>query len=146
MAGWRDIDTNSHMGNTAYLDKAVDVRMMYFADCGFPMSEFVRLRLGPVVMRDEVDYYREFRLLDEMTVSFGLAGLSPDGSRMMLRNDILRDGKLAARVTTTAGWLDLANRKLVCPPAKVLQAMRNLGRSEDYKDLPNISSAQPATE
>jgi len=145
MAGWRDIDTNSHMGNTAYLDKAVDVRMMYFADCGFPMSEFVRLRLGPVVMRDEVDYYREFRLLDEMTVSFGLAGLSPDGSRMMLRNDIFRDGKLAARVTTTAGWLDLANRKLVCPPAKVLQAMRNLGRSEDYKDLPNISSAQPAT-
>ena len=146
MAGWRDIDTNSHMGNTAYLDKAVDARMMYFVDCGFPMSEFVRLRLGPVVMRDEVEYYREVHLLDEITVTFGLAGLSPDGSRMMLRNDIFRDGKLAARVTTTAGWLDLANRKLVCPPAKILEAMRSLGHSEDYKDLPNISSALPATE
>jgi len=39
-AGWRDLDANAHMGNTAYLDKSVDVRMMYFADHGFPMSEF----------------------------------------------------------------------------------------------------------
>lgn len=75
-AGWGDMDFNSHMRNTAYLDKSGDVRMMFFAEHGFPMSEFMRLRIGPVVMKDEVEYFKEVGLLEEMTVSLALAGLS----------------------------------------------------------------------
>ena len=37
LAGWGDMDFNSHMRNTAFLDKAADVRMMFFAENGFPM-------------------------------------------------------------------------------------------------------------
>jgi acyl-CoA thioester hydrolase len=36
MAGWADMDPNAHMRNTAYLDKAVDARMLFFAKMGFP--------------------------------------------------------------------------------------------------------------
>lgn len=46
---WGDMGFNAPMLNTAYLDTAVDVRLMYFAGNGFPSSEFGRLRLGPVV-------------------------------------------------------------------------------------------------
>jgi len=53
-AGWGDVDFNAHMRNTAYLDKSADVRMMFFSENGFSMAEFVRLRIGPVVMKDEV--------------------------------------------------------------------------------------------
>ena len=60
---------------------------------------------------------------------------------MMLRNAFFREGKLSARVTTTAGWFDLNLRKLVCPPPRLLQALRELGRSEDFKALPNSASA-----
>jgi acyl-CoA thioester hydrolase len=134
-AGWGDMDSNSHMRNTAYLDKSVDVRMMYFAQCGFPMSEFLRLRFGPVVMKDEVEYFREFHLLDSMTVTFTLAGLSADGSRMKLRNEFLREGKRAALVTSTAGWLDLGTRKLIRPPPALLEALNALERSEDFVTL-----------
>jgi len=137
IAGWGDMDFNSHMRNTAFLDKSADVRMMYFADCGFPMSEFMRLRLGPVVMKDEVEYFRECHLLDELRVSISLAGLSEDGSRMMIRNDFVRGAVPAARVTSTAGWFDLSQRKLVCPPDKLLQALRDLEQSEDFKVLPS---------
>ena len=49
-AGWSDMDFNSHMKNTAYLDKAADIRQMYLGEHGFPMEEFLRLRVGPVVM------------------------------------------------------------------------------------------------
>ena len=28
-AGWGDMDFNSHMRNTAYLDKSADIRMMF---------------------------------------------------------------------------------------------------------------------
>jgi acyl-CoA thioester hydrolase len=103
VAGWADMDFNAHMRNTAYLDKSADVRMMYFAAHGFPRSGFARLQLGPVVMRDQIDYFRECRLLDQITVTLALAGLSEDASRMMLRNEFFRDGVLCARVTSTAG-------------------------------------------
>lgn len=139
IAGWGDMDFNSHMRNTAYLDKSADVRMMYFADSGFPMAEFMRLKLGPVVMKDEVEYFREFHLLDEVRISMMLAGLSEDGSRMILRNDFYRKDTLAARVTSTAGWLDLANRKLVCPPAELLHSLSAIAHSNDFQTLPNRS-------
>ena len=141
IAGWGDMDFNAHMRNTAYLDKSADVRLMYFAECGFAQSEFMALRLGPVVMKDEVEYIREVHLLDPVQVTLSLSGLSDDGSRMMLRNAFYRQGKPSARVTTTAGWFDLNQRKLVCPPLRLLQALRELGRSEDFRVLPSSAGA-----
>lgn len=136
MAGWGDMDFNAHMRNTAYLDKAADVRMLYFASQGFATAEFMRLGLGPVIMKDEIEYFREFLLLESVDVSMSLAGLAADGSRMTLRNEFFRSGKLAARVTTTAGWLDLKQRRLVCPPPALLAALRALAQSADFQVLP----------
>jgi acyl-CoA thioester hydrolase len=136
-AGWGDMDFNAHMGNTAYLDKAADVRMMFFSEHGFPMSEFVRLRLGPVIQKDEIEYFREVNLLDELTITYENAGLSEDGSRFIIRNEFFRpDGKLVARVTSTGGWLDLSARKLVAAPAGLLSAMRELTQTSDFQALP----------
>lgn len=137
-AGWGDMDFNAHMKNTAFLDKSADVRMMFFAEHGFPAAEFSRLRLGPAVMKDEVEYRKEVGLLQEMTVTLALAGHAGDGSRFVLRNEILRaDGALCARVSTTGGWLDLASRKLVAPPAALLAAMNSLPRTSDFAVLPS---------
>lgn len=136
-AGWGDMDINSHMGNTAYLDKAADVRIMFFSEHGFPVSEFARLRIGPVVQKDEIEYFREVNLLDEITVTFESAGLSEDGSRFIVCNEFFRaDGKLIARVTSTGGWLDLAARKLVAAPAGLLNALRELPQTSDFQTLP----------
>ena len=136
-AGWGDMDFNSHMGNTAYLDKAADIRMMFFSEHGFPVSEFARLRLGPVIQKDEIEYFREVNLLDELTITFESAGLSADGSRFIIRNEFFRaDGKLIARVTSTGGWLDLSIRKLVVPPTALLEAMQELHRTDDFQELP----------
>jgi len=136
VAGWGDMDYNAHMRNTAYLDKSADVRMMYFADCGFPMAEFARLQLGPVVRKDVVEYFREINLLDEIEVTIEMAGLSADASRMLLRNEFYRKGTLAARVTSTAGWFDLKNRKLICPPPNLAQPLRDMSRTADFVELP----------
>jgi acyl-CoA thioester hydrolase len=133
---WAHLDANGHMANTAYLDVAVDVRMMYFASKGFAVSEFARLRIGPVVRRDEVDYYRELHLLQPIRVSFALAGISDDASRFRIRNEIHRDdGQLAARVTSLGGWFDLDARKLVAPPEPLAHALRALDQTEDFEKL-----------
>jgi acyl-CoA thioester hydrolase len=116
-AGWSDMDFNSHMRNTAYLDKSADVRQMFLMEHGFPVEEFVRLKIGPVVMKDEVEYFREVGLQQQITVTYMLAGQADDGSRFLLRHEIFRpDGKLSARVSSAGGWLDLNERRLIAPP------------------------------
>ncbi|NUO83715.1 thioesterase family protein [candidate division KSB1 bacterium] len=133
---WGDMDFNAHMRNTAYLDLSADVRLMYFAEHGFPMREFERMRLGPVIMKEELEYFRELRLLEPVTVTLALAGLSREASRFRIRNDFFKaDGTLAARVTSTGGWLDLSQRKLVAPPQKLAEALQQLARSEDYEEI-----------
>lgn len=137
-AGWADMDFNSHMRNTAYLDKAADVRQMFLIEQGFPIDEFLRLRIGPVVMRDEVEYFKEVGLQQEITVTYALAGHALDGSRFLLRHEIFRaDGELSARVTSTGGWLNLVERKLMAPPPALLSAMNSLDKTSDFVILPS---------
>ena len=132
------MDWNSHMANTAYLNKVVDARVLALAERGFPIEEFVRLRLGVVIMKDELEYRREVKWMEEIDITFALAGIAEDGSRFMVKNEIRRtDGELCARVTSTGGFMNLDARKLVAPPAAVLEAYRSLPRTEDYVDLPS---------
>lgn len=137
------MDFNSHMKNTAYLDKAADVRQMFLIENGFPVDEFLRLRIGPVVMKDEVEYFKEVGLQQEITVTYALAGHALDGSRFLLRHEIFRpDGNLSARVTSTGGWLNLAERKLVVPPRALLSAMNSLEKTRDFIVLPSSIKAR----
>jgi acyl-CoA thioester hydrolase len=134
---WSDTDFNAHMRNTAYLDIAADLRMTFFETRGFSMREFERLRIGPVVVRDEIEYHREMRMLEPFRATLLLAGLSPDGGRFRLENAFYRrDGRLSARVTSSGGWLDLAARRLVPPPAALLAALEALVRSPAFESLP----------
>jgi len=138
VAGWADMDFNAHMRNTSFLDRSADVRMMFFAEQQFSVEEFMRLKIGPVIMKDEAEYFKEVRLLETLRVTLTMAGLAPDGSRFLMRNEFWRgDGKLAARVTSAGGWLDLAARKLVVPPAPLLASLRALSRTDDFSELPS---------
>ncbi len=100
---------------------------MFLAEHGFPMSEFRRLQVGPVVRKDEVEYFKEVGLQEKIRITYALAGHADDGSRFLLRHEIFRaDGKLAARVTSTGGWMHLVERKLIAPPPDLLAAMNSL--------------------
>lgn len=110
--------------------------MLYFAEHGFPMSEFERLRIGPVILRDELDYFREIRLLESFTVTMVMAGLTPDAGRFFLRNEFFRpDGKRIAQVTSHGGWLDLTTRKLTAPPEKLASLLHSLEKTPDFRTL-----------
>jgi len=137
LAGWRTIDMNGHMANTAYLDLAADVRMAFFAEHGFPAGEFRRLAIGPVIRRDEVEYFREVGLHDTVTVTYAALAMSADGARFVVENEIwLQSGTLAARVRSTGGWLDLRARQLVAPPDALLAAFVAVPRAPGFEVLP----------
>lgn len=138
---WGDMDFNAHMRNTAYLDTAADLRMMYFQDRGFTMAEFEKLRFGPVIFKDEMEYFKELRLLEPVDVNILLAGLSADGSRFRLRNEFFTgEGALAARVTSSGGWLSLATRTLTGPPEPLAALLAALPRTKDFGEVERMRS------
>ncbi|MCC6622189.1 MAG: thioesterase family protein [Deltaproteobacteria bacterium] len=138
-ARWGDMDNNGHMRNTAFLDVAGDVRMMFFALHGFAMSEFARLGIGPVIQHDELDYARELRLLESYDVDLTLAGLSEDGARFRMRNTFSKaDGKHVATVTSSGGWLDLTARRLLPPPPPLAHAMAAIPRAHDFVHMTGL--------
>jgi acyl-CoA thioester hydrolase len=142
IATWGDMDYNGHMRNTAFLDKSADLRLMFFTERGMPVEALIRQHIGPVVRKDELEYFREIRLFEEMRVTLTAAGLSDDGGRFLLRNEFWRDGgTLAARVTSSGGWLDLAARKLVAPPEALRTALHRIQRTDDFQRLPSLRSA-----
>jgi acyl-CoA thioester hydrolase len=136
LAGWRTMDINGHMANTAYLDMAADARMAFFEEHGFPASEFRRLELGPVIRKDELEYFREIGLHDMVTVTYAALAMSPDGARFVLENEIWSPrGERAATIRSTGGWLDLRARKLVAPPAALLDVLKLVPRAPEFVEL-----------
>jgi acyl-CoA thioester hydrolase len=145
VAGWSEMDFNGHMKNTAFLDKAADVRLMFLAEMGFPTPEFLRLRIGPVVVRDEVDYRKEVELLQEIEVTLAMAGMAPDGSRWIFHTEVRRDSKACARMRNSGAWIHLDARKLVAPPPALFAALESLPRTADFEVLRSVvrGTAQP---
>ena len=136
LAGWGTMDFNGHMANTAYLNLAADVRMAFFAEHGFPPSEFRRLALGPVMQKDELEYFREVGLHDTVTVTYAVLAMSANGARFVVENEIwLASGERAASVRSTGGWLDLRARKLVAPPTVLLAAFAEVPRAPSFVEL-----------
>ncbi len=137
LAGWRTMDFNGHMANTAYLDLAADVRMAFFAEHGFPPTEFRRLGVGPVMRKDEIEYFREVGLHDTVAVTYAILAMSPDGARFTIENEICSpSGERAAVVRSTGGWLDLRARKLVAPPAAAFSVFMQVPRAPEFVELP----------
>jgi acyl-CoA thioester hydrolase len=137
-AAWGDMDFNSHMRNTAYLDKAVEVRLAYFAAKGFSPTELAKLRIGPVTKTDEVEYRREVGLMEKLRVTLAAEGLADDGSRWLFRNRFFRaDGEMAASILSLGGWLSQAERRLIAPPPGLLAALREMPRTESFSVLPS---------
>lgn len=138
---WSDADVNGHMRNTSYSEYATDVRMSYLADRGWPHAHFEEARIGPVLLREELDYLRELRLGDTVEVDLTCTGLSADGSRFRLAHDFWRPGgKKVARVAVTGGWLDLATRRLVVPPDELRGIFAGMPRGEGFEELPDLKA------
>jgi acyl-CoA thioester hydrolase len=135
-AGWRDVDANGHVANTSYIEYAVDMRVAFFASCGFPPENFLKFGLGPVIKSDFVEYFRELLMLEKFLVTIENGGVSEDGSRFRVVNNIYKNGQIqAARITSIGGWLNLKERRLIEPPDVIKDAWHSLPKTEDFAVL-----------
>ena len=140
---WGDCDMNGHVRNTMYSEYAIETRMAYLTASGFGYEQLGELHLGPVLLREEIDYLREIRAGETVTVDFVLVGLSPEGAKWKMRHDLWKpNGKQAARVVVSGGWMDLHTRKLVPAPEALAEALRKVPRAQSFEVLPPLGSSR----
>jgi acyl-CoA thioester hydrolase len=138
---WGDCDLNGHVRNTLYSEYCIETRMAYLTKHGFGYEQFAAHALGPVILREEIDYRRELRVGERVGVDFWQLGLSPDFAKFKLAHDLYKEnGKQAARVVLFGGWMDLRSRKLVVPPELLARAMVHVPRGEPAEELAPLSS------
>jgi acyl-CoA thioester hydrolase len=136
---WSECDANGHLRNTAYSEYCIETRLRYLAELGYPHEWFKGHSIGPVILREELDYLREVKLGDEVVVDVRALGLSPDGARFRLSHRLRRPGgEPVAQLVLLGGWLDLGRRKLTPPPEELQRAMVSMPRADPYQELPPL--------
>ncbi|SHI84437.1 acyl-CoA thioester hydrolase [Hymenobacter daecheongensis DSM 21074] len=133
---WADMDPNGHMRHSAYTDYAAQVRLEYLAEHGFTLPRFAELAMGPILFREDTRFLKEVGISEAIRVTAEAAGLSPDGSRWRIVHTLYKaDGRVAATITVDGAWLDLRRRKLMVPPAEIVEAMRQMPQHETYAEI-----------
>ena len=134
---WADFDPNNHMRHSAYNDYAAESRVRLFNEYGLSLTAFNKLNIGPVLFREETNFWKEIALSDDIVVEVFLKGVSEKGERFKLHHKIFRgDGKLAAEINIYAAWMDLKMRKLCDPPQIVIDTFKQLEKSDDFEIIP----------
>jgi len=136
---WADLDGNRHVRNTAFSEYASHTRFQLLAAHGFTPEKLEALRFGPVMMREEIRYRREVLFGDTLSVNVRCAGLSPDGSHWLVRQEVRRsDGKDAAILVIQGSWIHLDSRKSIAPPQELSTLLPELPRADDFVELASL--------
>ena len=135
---WSDCDANGHLRNTSYSELAIESRMAFLTEHGFGFAEMKAAGVGPVLLREEIQYLRECHMGEAVTVTFTVAGLSEDGTRFKIAHDLWKaNGKQAAHIVVEGGWMDMSIRRLGPPPAELREAFEKAPRGGLFETLPN---------
>lgn len=131
---WSDLDPNFHVKHTSYADLCATVRTEYLEFIGMGIFELGKLKIGPVLFSEYIQYRNEIRPSDKIIVNVAIGGLSDDGRKFRMCHEIFRksDGALAATLEIKGAWFDLEKRKVTVPPQFILEKMSTLPRSKDF--------------
>ena len=136
---WSDLDANRHVRNTVYSEFATHTRFRMLEAHGFTQERFGALGIGPVMFREDIRYRRELLLGDEVVVNVLITGLSEDGSRWRVRQEVIRGRtEECAALVIDGAWIDLEERRLVTPPDDLLQLFRRLPRAGNFEGLRSV--------
>lgn len=133
---WSDLDANRHLANSAYQNFMSHTRMAFLIESGMSSKELVKLGLGPVVFYEHIYYFKEIMPEDSVTVSVELKGLSEDGMFFeFVHNLYNQQGKNCASAEMLGAWIDLKSRKLAPLPQDLMNKIKKLEATEDFKVL-----------
>jgi len=114
---WADCDANQHMRHSAYADFCAHTRIGYMIDIGMTPEWLKQQGLGPVLFKEETEYFRELFMGEVVDVTIEIGEPTGSAKSVQLVNSIYRqDGELAARHKAIFGWFSMSERKVVALP------------------------------
>lgn len=130
---WSQLDANMHLRHSAYADFAAQARLELMDHMQFGFNELARLRIGPVLFREELKYLKEVRPNELIKVSCLLKSCYEDGSRWSFQQKVYRqDGTEAAIIHADGAWIDLDKRKLTGLPEEAMQRFMQIPQTPDF--------------
>lgn len=133
---WADIDANRHVRYSAYIDAATELRYRFFNQYNMPPESFEKLGIGPVYTSISATFFREVRMGETLTITYQLAGLSPQGIRWKIKHDFLKsNGKKAVILFLKGAFLDLTSRQPTVLTPEIMAVFTQAPRSPEFEVL-----------
>ncbi len=130
---WAQMDANRHLRHSAYADLAAQARIELLESINLDMEAFAKLKMGPILFREELVYLKEVTGSQEISITTVLTKSREDGSRWSIRHELFRtDGIKSAIINVDGAWLDMVHRKLAALPEDLAKAFHSVPKSEDY--------------
>lgn len=140
---WSDLDANMHLANAAYMNFCSQTRMSFLNQHHIGMKELAKWNMGPVVLQENFNFYKEFFGNQTVYVSLQLIGASEDGNIFQIKHVLYNDkGEACAQAEIFGVWIDLKLRKRTLPTEELIAAFNQVKdnslkilTSEDIKNL-----------
>ena len=118
-----EIDSNGHVNQATYLLYAESVRWNHFAKMGITLTEMQKRGIGPVILSQNISYYKELLLGDEIRITSVPKGF--EGKRGTIHQEFFKGEVKAAELTMTYTFINLKERRSCPPPPEVLELLKN---------------------
>ncbi len=133
---WSDVDANKHLANSAYVNFMSHTRMAFLLDLGFSYTDLEARQLGPIVLNENIYYFKEVFPGTPLQVSLEITGLSEDGMFFGFRHNFYdHKGRNVARGEMMGAWIDAAKRQLTRLPAEYLEHFAKGPKAKDFRVL-----------
>ncbi len=133
---WSQIDANVHLRHSAYADFCAQARSNMLNQLGLSLAEFSKMKIGPILFREELNYHREISLDEYIKVTVEISKFNRKNSRFSFRHEIFKqNGVRAAVVVVDGAWMNLVERKLTAVPETWLPVLDKIPRADDYVEV-----------
>jgi len=118
-----DVDMLGHVNNAKYLEYMEWARFDWIIQAGLTWEELRRRQILPVVASIQINYRKELRMLDKVTILSKPVRIG--GKSFVLRQEIYKEsGELACDADFTMVMIDAAARKATVLPEDLVAALR----------------------
>ena len=116
------LDTFGHVNNAKYLELYEQARWDFISNNGYGLDKIISEKKGPIILDVNLRFKRELVNREVITVVSESLEVKSKISRMKQKM-VKEDGTIASEAVFTFGFMDLAKRKLIEPPAEWLNAI-----------------------
>ena len=130
---WRDLDPNFHLRHSSYYDFGAYCRISFLFENGITARVMNEHEIGPVLFREECFFKREIVFGDEISISLQLKSVSKDFRKFSMQHEIYKNGnEPAAMLIVDGAWMHTRRRKIIVPPAIVINTLDHMEKTEDF--------------